>query len=296
MIAALAEAFAVEGVRFSMQDQLVIIEVENAYGKFKLTPHGASLLSYIPAQGGELIWVSETAIYSGTKPVRGGIPICWPWFGGHPTDSSLPAHGFVRNAPWQVVAVQALATGATQVTLQFEHSEATLAMWPHPFRLELVVELAEQLTMTLTTTNLGDESMQITEALHTYFKVADAKGIAVNGLEGSLHLDKLTHAAGQTQSEPVVVNPPMDSVYLNQTADMVIEDVAAQRKIVIAKQNANSSVVWNPGLLGAEAFADMPNASWVNMLCVEAGNVLDNAVTIAAGQSHTMTMQLSEQR
>ncbi|MDX1795418.1 MAG: D-hexose-6-phosphate mutarotase, partial [Hydrogenovibrio sp.] len=171
----LAKQFNAEGVQFSMQQNLLVIEVENRFATAKITNHGASVLSYVPKQGPsaetDLLWVSDQAVFDGSKPVRGGIPVCWPWF-GKAEDPELPAHGFVRNRVWQVEQVSNLENGVTEVVLSTHSDDASLAIWPHAFDLTLRVEIGEKLTMTLISHNPNAYDISITEAFHSYFNVA----------------------------------------------------------------------------------------------------------------------------
>lgn len=290
------QQFSAEGVRFSMQESIMIIDVENAFASAKITTHGGCVLNFTPKNGQDLLWVSPTALYNGQKPVRGGVPVCWPWFGANTQDALAPAHGFVRNAVWHLDHVANLDSGVTEIILTFDSNAETLAIWPHSFHLALKIEVGEKLAMSLITTNLNDHDIQITEAFHTYFNVADARNLEIKGLEGSTHLDKLSNAPAERQTETLTLVPPMDSVYLDQTADILIKDTGHQRTIVIEKQYAESAVVWNPGPETVKGFADVPDDLWPQFVCVEAGNIFDNAVMIASGDKHTMTMILSSQK
>lgn len=292
-----AKQFDMEGVRFSMQDHLMMIDVENEFAQFRMTTHGASVLSYVPKQnnpkGLDVLWVSDCAIYDGSKPVRGGIPVCWPWF-GQAKEVGLPAHGFVRNSVWHLDQVHHHDNGITELVLVLESDENTLKIWPHAFHVELKIEVGAKLSMALTTHNLNEHDIEITEALHTYFSVGNANGIMVEGLEGSDMFDKLrSDAPGVTQVETVKVLPPMDSVFIDQTKAMRIVDDEQARTIVIETSQAQSAIVWNPGAEGIQSFADMPNEAWPSMLCVEAGNVLQNAVMVPGGEKHRFSMALS---
>ena len=290
------QQFSAEGVSFSMQENIMMINVQNAFASAQITTHGGCVLSYTPNNGEDLLWVSPTAIYNGQKPVRGGVPVCWPWFGANAQDASAPAHGFVRNAVWHLDHVANLDSGVTEIVLSFDSNADTLAIWPHNFHLALKIEVGEKLAMSLITSNLNDHDIQITEAFHTYFNVADARNLVINGLEGSTHLDKLSGAPAESQIETLTLVPPMDSVYLDQTGDVSIADAGHQRRIVIEKQHADSAVVWNPGPETVKGFADVPDDLWPEFVCVEAGNIFDNAVMIASGDKHTMTMMLSSQK
>lgn len=291
-----ASQFNVQGVTFSMRDHLMMIDVENEYAKATITTHGACVLSYVPQGGQDLLWVSPTAVYNGQKAVRGGIPVCWPWF-GKAKSAGLPAHGFVRNMVWHLDRVANLPSGVTEVRLVCDDTAETRSVWPHAFHLELKIEVGDKLALSLTTTNLNDHDIEITEALHTYFKVADPRGLTVAGLGNTIHLDKLNEEAPpEIQTEPVVIHPPKDSVYLNHQGEAVIEDLGNQRRIVIEKRNSDSSVVWNPGPEIVKGFDDIPEQGWLEFACVESGNVLDNQVVIPSEEKHCMVMILCAER
>ncbi|MGC9385446.1 MAG: D-hexose-6-phosphate mutarotase [Hydrogenovibrio sp.] len=289
--------FAVDGVRFYQQDQLVMVEVVNTAAKAVLTTHGGSVLSFTPLGEGtsqqDWLWVSDTAVYHGKKPVRGGIPVCWPWFGAAEKDG-LPAHGFVRNKVWDLVSVTALSPAETRIELRFATSFETLSLWPQVFELRLTVTVGETLTLALATLNPTDKPFEITEAFHSYFSVSNAPDVWVDGLQGSERHDKLTHAEPVTQTESLAIQPPIDSVFLNQPGLVKINDSGLGRCLCIEKESAQSSVVWNPGAEIVKGFADMNDQAWPEMLCVEAGNVLDNAVTIAPKTEHVLRMVISE--
>lgn len=296
MLERLRQQFSdVAGLTFEQKDALIMIRVQNALGQAVLTTHGAHLLSFQPNQAGakDCLWVSEAAVYDGSKPIRGGIPICWPWFGAAPREG-LPAHGFVRNRVWQLVAVKTLAKGQTQLTLETQSDDATLAMWPVPFKLSLTIEVGASLTMSLTSTNLSDRPQQITEAFHSYFAISDTDAMTVSGLEGSECHDKLMSSAPPvTQSGDLAIKPPIDSVFLNQQGEISIADSVWQRQFILRNQGTASAVVWNPGAEIVQGFADIENDAWPGMLCVEVGNVLQNAILLDSQSSHTMSMTLS---
>ena len=295
MLSHYRQQFSAEGVSFAMRENIMMIDVENEFASALITTHGGCVLSFTPKNGQDLLWVSPTALYNGQKPVRGGVPVCWPWFGANTQYASAPAHGFVRNAVWHLDHVAKLDSGVTEIVLTFDSNAETLAIWPHSFHLALKIEVGKKLTMSLITTNLNDYDIQITEAFHTYFNVADARNLVIRGLEGSTHLDKLSNAPAERQMETLTLKPPMDSVYLNQTGDIAIEDAGNQRRIMIEKLHADSAVVWNPGPETVKGFADLPDDLWPEFVCVEAGNIFDNAVVIASGDKHTMSMMLSSQ-
>ncbi|HDP89911.1 MAG TPA: D-hexose-6-phosphate mutarotase [Thioalkalivibrio sp.] len=302
MLTDLEQRFSHPDVRFTLRDQLIIIGLSNRHGSATLTTHGATLLSYQPANGQELIWVSETAVYDGSKPVRGGVPICWPWFGPYdpsalgadPTDAAKKGHGIARYELWQVAAVRSVDNDATQVELRLEPTDAIRQAWPLPFMLKLIVTLGEQLTLELVGENRSDRDWQVSEAFHTYFKVAEADGLVIEGLEGCDYIDKGRDGQRFTQTGPLRLTLPMERVFVDHAADVVIDDSGNQRRIVMTKDNSASTVVWSPGPGGAKGFADMPDDQYACMVCVEAANALDNTYILKAGESHSMKMVLAQ--
>ncbi|MFO7604157.1 MAG: D-hexose-6-phosphate mutarotase [Gammaproteobacteria bacterium] len=301
MPASLHSRFSHPHVTFSRHDQLEMIDIRNAFGSARLTPYGGTVLSYVPQGGIDTLWVSETAVYDGSKPVRGGVPVCWPWFGAydpsamgaHPSDSNKKAHGFARYADWEVESVSDQPGGATQVVLSLAPSEAIAAVWPYDFKLQLAVTLGESLQLELIAENRSRQDWVVSEALHTYFRVAEAEGLTLRGLEGVRYQDKLRDSAVATQDGVLRIAPPLDCVYLDHPGTVVIEDDGNQRAIELRKQNSHSTIVWNPGAEGVKAFADMPDDQYHAMLCVEAGNALDNAYRLKAGETHRLGMSIA---
>jgi len=288
----LAERFPHPDVRFSRRDRLVLVEVANEHGTATLTPFGATLLSYIPRGGAEVIWVSDSARFDGHKPIRGGMPVCWPWFGPHPTDPGRQAHGIARGAPWAMESVRTV-DGGTEIALGLAPTETIRASWPHDFALRLVVTLGAQLEMRLEGENRSDTDWAVSEALHAYFRVAEATATAVDGLAGKEYADKLRGGAHSTQDGPLQVAAPMDRVYLDHEGPAVLDDTGNGRRIRVTKGGSASTIVWNPGPAGARDFGDMPDEGYRTMVCVEAGNALDNAYTLPAGARHTLTTRIA---
>lgn len=281
------------GINFRQEDGVELIEIDNEHAKAVITTLGACVLSFIPNGKKDLLWVSDQAVYDGSKPIRGGIPVCWPWF-GKALESGLPAHGFVRNKVWQIKKVEHLDSGETRVQLTITADEHSKALWNYDFELVLNIEIGKQLLLSLNTTNCSDEPFTITEALHTYFNIGLPQGLRIEGLDGAIHEDKLVeHALPVTQQGDVVLNPPMDSVFQAVPGEILIHDMDQHRRIRIRNRNAKSAVVWNPGAEIVKGFNDIDNGAWQDFACVESGNVLDDFVTINPGSKHTLSVQYS---
>lgn len=266
-----------------------VIEVQNEQATAVISLQGAHLLSWIPAGEDEVIWVSEDATFAPAKSVRGGVPICWPWFGPHENNASYPAHGFARTVMWQVTNTQALSAGATQVTFTLDITRLDKSiqdMCPPATVAEYTLTIAKTLSIELTTFNNSDQPITIGEALHTYFNVADLTRTSVYGLEGKEYLDKTDGFKRKTQAGPVTINTEVDRVYLNTPDDVSIDNT--KRKIIITKQGSQSTVVWSPWQAAAEKMGDLGKGGYLQMLCVESANAAENCVKIGAGESHRL--------
>jgi glucose-6-phosphate 1-epimerase len=274
------------GVRFESTGALgPVLVLHTALAQARVALQGAQVLAWQPTGQQPVIWLSPTAVFEAGKSVRGGIPVCWPWFGPR---AGAAAHGFARNTVWTLREVRTDAAGVCHITLGLSSSPATLALWPHPFDLTLTVSVGAALALALTTHNLGTQVMALTQALHTYFAVGELAQTRVLGLEGGRYLDKVRASALTLQDGAVVLQGEVDRVYIDTTADCVIDDAAQQRRIRIAKAGSTSTVVWNPGPERERTFADMLPGSYQHMLCVETTNAGPDEVSVAPGQSHTL--------
>jgi D-hexose-6-phosphate mutarotase len=244
-----------------------------------------------------VVWVSDAAKFAPGKSIRGGAPVCWPWFGAHASEAAFPAHGFARTVVWDVIGSRKRNDAKTELTLQLADNEQTRAQWPHATRLTLTVVVGEKLEMQLATTNLGDAPVQIGEALHTYLQISDVGSVKITGLEGSAYHDKVDNFAKKKQSGAIALKGEVDRVYVNTPAECVIEDAGLKRRIRIAKTGSQSTIVWTPWTAKAEQMGDMgvgkSGAGWREMVCVESANAMDNVVTVAPGETHTLSVTYS---
>lgn len=283
----------IEGVTLLQRDAVDIIHIETALAQAEISLHGATVLSFQPAHSQQLLWLSEQAVFDGKKAIRGGIPVCWPWF-GKAQQAGLPAHGFVRNQTWSLETLEKTENGIIKLRLAIQDSAESLAIWHHKFKLTLDIEVGETLKLVLTTHNLNAETLSITEALHTYFNIANPETLQIEGLQLSTHIDTLYADRGrEVQINKVALTPPRDSVYLEQLGPLVLEDEGHRRHIMIEKQNSRASIVWNPGPEIVKGFADIDNEAWREFACVESGNVWDEQVVIAPHETHSMSVEYS---
>lgn len=280
---------------YESADGLVTVRIENELASATLALQGGHLIHWQPAHAADpVLWLSKRARFGHGRSIRGGVPICWPWFGAHPTDERLCPHGFARIMPWRLVESGMLENGATRLKLQISDTPVAHQQLPHPYELTLTIEIGSTLKMALATSNLGEAPLLIGEAFHTYFQISDVDKIHVSGLDGCEYANKMEAFARQTQQGDIRFSQEYDRVYLNTVADCTIVDPGMNRRIDIAKTGSQSTVVWTPGQAKAEELHDIgPGDDWRHMICVESANALDNEVWIPAGQTHVMSVEYS---
>lgn len=266
-----------------------LVEIKNDQSSAIISLQGAHVLSWVPAGEDDVIWLSDEAKFAAGKSVRGGIPICWPWFGPHEDNADYPAHGFARTVLWTVTNTKAVSGGETQITFQLDTRQLDKkyqAMWPMSIVVEYRITIAETLTIELTTFNNSKQTITIGQALHTYFKVDDVSNTSVLGLEDKYYLDKTDGFKRKIQTGPVTINAEVDRVYLDTPDDLVIND--NKRKIIVKKQGSQSTVVWNPWKEVADKMGDLGEEGYLKMLCVESANAIEDTIAIDAGESYTL--------
>ncbi len=275
---------------------MIIAEVANHHALANIALQGAHVATFQPRGEEPVIWLSPQAKFAPGKSIRGGVPICWPWFGPHKTDSKLPGHGYARTVPWDVLETKALPDGSTFLRFGLIENDATRAQWPHTSTVQLEVTVGKALRVELITTNTSKDAFELGEALHTYFQISDVANMTIRGLENCEYLDKVKDFARFTQQDGIVIESEVDRVYVNTTADCVIEDKGLKRAIRIAKQGSKSTVVWNPWTEKAEKMGDFGPQLHRDMVCVESGNALENVVTLAPGETHKLVAVYSVEK
>jgi D-hexose-6-phosphate mutarotase len=276
-------------IRFGqLGNGLVLAEIDTQHATATVSLHGGHVVSWRPKHQIEpVLWVSKLAKFTPGKAIRGGVPICWPWFGAHPSQTSLPGHGYARITPWELKSVETLANGTTELNLSLGKSDLSKLHWQTEVHLELKIAVGVTLEITLTTVNKSDHDVTITEGLHTYFQISDIANIRVLGLEGSDYIDLVNQNERRTQRDPITFDGELGRIFLDNQSTCVIEDPAFNRRIRIEKTGSNSTAVWNPGLTVASKMDDLGAVGWRDMVCVESANVLGNGITLAALKAHT---------
>lgn len=294
--------------QLALSDIAEIIEGENGLPKIRVaTPaataevylHGAQVTSWIPAGGSEVLFLSKHSQWQEGKAIRGGIPICYPWFRAKTrtktrakaNDPTAPSHGFVRTTAWQIESITQQA-GDVILSLVIPSSEATRKFWPYDFHLTHRITVGTTLKLELITRNTGAETFRIEEALHTYFRVGDVEKASVSGLDGAVFLDNVHGNSERTQQGDLVMTGATDNAYMDTRSAVTVIDPVLRRKLVTEKTNSATTVAWNPWQQGAASLSDLGDEEWRGMICAEASNILRAAVEVAPGANHTFAATL----
>lgn len=268
---------------------LIFAEIDNPLARATLVLQGAQILSWNPTGHPPVFWLSPEARFESGHAIRGGVPICWPWFGNHTVKPERPPHGFARTMPWEVLESARLDDGATQLMLKLLTNSATQELWPHQTPVELLLTIGNTLTLELKTLNIGPAPVTIEQALHAYFTVGDVRQVRLAGLEACTYIDKLDQDRPKTQAGNLRFDEEIDRVYLDTAVDCLIEDPVLRRRIRIAKRGSRSTVVWNPWETKAAQLGDFPAEGHLGMLCVESSNTDRDAITLGPYGEHRLS-------
>ncbi len=292
-VEALNQQYAIKDVAHFLQekDGLIFLSINNSFASARITLYGAQIISYKPFGTQDVLWVSDNATFKEGKAIRGGIPICFPWFGPHNTDNTKPQHGFARTSNWQVLAVQQLADGATDIQFMLEQSEKTLNLWPFPFKAVINFIVGNTLQVIFSVTNTGTTSLEYSDALHTYFNISDIAAIELDGFDNAPYYEAFGDEL--LQQKKTTLHPGIENNrrYIQHTGKAVITDPGFNRKIVIKKTGSKVTVVWNPGPITSKKFSDMSPEGYKNFICVEPANAYPgiDMVNVAPGGDFSLS-------
>jgi glucose-6-phosphate 1-epimerase len=267
--------------------------IATPHASIELYLHGAHLTAWHPRGQSPVIFTSAQSLYRSDKAIRGGVPICFPWFGLRP---DKPQHGFARTRDWKLDGAQPAAAGF-QIDLSLKSDDQTRAAWPHEFIAHYRVTIGPTLNLRLEVTNTDAEAFTYEDALHAYFSVGDVRQIAIHGLANTDYLDKTADGARRTQTDPLVrITGEVDRLYFDTQSDCIIDDPTGPRRIRVAKTGSNATVVWNPDAAKAKAMPDFGEDEWRKMVCVETANAGPNAINLPPGHSHVTEATLTIER
>jgi glucose-6-phosphate 1-epimerase len=249
--------------------------------------HGAQLTAWQPAHSGPVIFLSSQSEFAAGKAIRGGIPVCFPWFGPKADDTKAPKHGTARLKEWKLDKIT-YENGIVCIRLSTENDGASERWFPHPFRVEHHIRIGRELTLDLIAHNTGADSFVISEAQHTYYHVGGIEQVSVEGLDAKHYLDNNAGNREFTQHGPLMITEATDNAYQQTTDTVALIDPAMRRSIRVEKSGSANTIVWNPWKEGAAAMADLGDDEWPRFLCIEAANMRGGSVTVPAGESHTL--------
>ena len=283
-------------------DELPCWRVRTATAELLVAQQGAQILSYQRHGEKPLIWLSEQAEFKQGQSVRGGVPLCWPWFGDlrrnpqavqalYQGGPLAPAHGLVRGLDWQLLGIDSQDDGVN-LEFVFNSREQLLPTWPHAAELRLSIRLDERLHLSLSNRNLGDTPLTISQALHSYFAVGDIRQAEVEGLHGCRYVETLEDWQQSQQSGALGFAGETDRIYLDTPAQLSIRDPAWQRRIQLHSSGSGSAVLWTPWVDKARRLSQFDDAAWPGMLCVEHGNLLNDMLVLAPGAQHQLNLSL----
>ena len=275
------------------------LQLKARHGAAVVALHGAHLLSWLPTGQRDVFWLSPQALPE-PAAIRGGVPVCWPWFAKQGMPANAAQHGPVRNLPWQISAIH--GSGDDEISLSLEPCAqevqyAGLDVFPSGLQVSMRITLGQTLSQVLQTRNLGNKTFHLTQALHNYFAVSNAAQVAIEGLTGLPYQDRLRELATAVQQYPFALDQACDRTYYHSTGQPIhrytLIDPVWQRRIAIDTLGSQSVVVWNPGSEGARKIVDMPDDGWRDFFCVEAANAGPDVVALTPGAEHRLEQTLS---
>ena len=266
---------------------LPMLLVENRQARAVIALQGAHVMSFQPKGQREMLWISPKTLFESGKPIRGGIPLCLPWFGPHSEDKTW-LHGFARTRQWTLVGSNTLADGATRLVLELSGEATLCALWPHDFLFHLEIVVGKTLRLEMTVENRGQAPAPLAFAFHTYFAVPDVAQAVISGLEGTSFIDKTDNLARKTQQGDVTISAMTDRVYLDVPAKQRIK---SEDGAITIESPSRCAIVWN-AWHNDKNIGDIGEGNHVGYVCVERGDVADHAVTLAPGAPYRCWMVL----
>lgn len=272
--------------------------VENAQATMVIAEQGAHVLSFIPKGKPDLLWLSPKAAFVKTKAIRGGIPVCLPWFGVNQRDNSKPSHGFARNVDWCLEEVTQVDNdvngGSTQLVFSLKQFSVTAhPLFDYCFAARLTFLMSDRLTIDVEVDNLAAQVLPFSWALHSYHPVRDLASVYISGLEQCIYLDNTNNLTRQRQEGVVVFDGELDRAYVDVgEVQMICDSESAGDAIVVAASESRTAIVWNPGAEKAAAMKDVGAENHTEFICLERGDAFDNEVDILAGETFKATVEL----
>lgn len=269
------------------------IILQHSASRVRLSLQGAHLTEYV-VKDADLLWVSKSANFSKGVAIRGGIPLCWPWFGASPDEPNWPQHGFARTGRFRLVSQFSDARHSAVVLALDE--PAPMSEWRDAASLEVEIRLSDHLWMELRTTNLSDRDLLVGAGLHSYFRVSDCRAASIPALTGLAYLDKPGGFARGRQSTALEIEGEIDRVYLEPPPAVALFDAGNAQRVSIEAWGNTDLVVWNPGPSVAASLGDFDDDGYRQMICIEPARALDNRRRLGPGESFAMGQSIRQMR
>lgn len=269
-----------------LENGFEILEITNDAACARIALQGAHLYHYACTGETPLLWLSACSPFEPLKAIRGGVPICWPWFGPHPSDAALPQHGFVRTALWHLHEFCDESARQSRVTLMIQSSDDTRKLWDFDFTLYLHVSISETLEMQLVTHNQSPRPMTLTQALHTYFCVDAIENVRIEGLEAQSYFDNPSQTCQTGSHEALRITEECDRIYTHMEWPLILDD--GVRRTLVDATHSISAVIWNPWKEKSATTSGMCPDGYKSMLCIECANARDDTITLAPYERFTL--------
>ena len=292
------------GVTIELHKELLALRIENQQATATVFLQGAQLSHYQRNNEAPIIWCSSHCDYQQGKPLRGGIPICWPWFGDlnynsamvkqliPASDSAYPAHGFARNRNWQLASIENIHSGLTRVHLTLTIAADEEPLWPYATSLSLTIDIGASLTVCLRVINNDQQPVSYSAALHSYFAIANIDQVAINGLQGLPYIDCTDNWSEHSQQGTLSIDREIDRIYTSSDSTLTIEDIAEQRALSVQSKGSNTVVVWNPWQQKSSQLTHFSAEDYQHMLCIETARAGTDFVTLNTGEEHQLTVTI----
>lgn len=295
----------IPGITIEIHKSLIAVNILNDAAEATIFLQGAQISHFKSHHQPSSLWLSPECDYQMGQSLRGGIPICWPWFGqlnknpieiqSQVTAPDAPTHGFVRERDWQLDRIDTLDTNTTRASLSLSIDEGTEPLWPFKCRIELDVIVADSLSVTFRVFNLSEQTFHYSTALHSYYAVENINQVAVTGLDNSQYLDCLHDWQSQTQLGKISIDKEVDRLYYHSGNDLSIENRKADHHVRIKSKNSHSAVLWNPWIEKSKRLSAFADDAYQHMLCIETANAGNDFVSLAAGHQHELGLTISHQ-
>jgi glucose-6-phosphate 1-epimerase len=272
---------------------LPIVRVTTPAVAAEISLYGAQVTRWKPAGAEEVLFLSEKSYWEPGHAIRGGVPVCFPWFGDKADDPRAPKHGFVRTREWRLDSLSALDDSSVIMVCITESDATTRPLWPHEYCVVYRITLGVKIRLELTVINKGKTPMRFEEALHSYLRVGNVQEVTVRGLDGITYLDKTDAFREKVQNGEVTITSETDRIFVKTRGAVDVMDDSLGRIVRTEKTNSETTVVWNPWREQAAKLADFADDEWQHMVAVEGSNVQSAAIQLAPGKEHTMGITLS---